>query len=291
MAQLNEQLARGTSGPNAAQRAYWEGEGLQLWTLEGERWEEMLRPFGVAMLDAAGLLPGERVLDVGCGWGGPTLAAAERVAPDGLVVGVDLSPSMLAVARQRAAASGIDNVELLDGDAQVHPFATDAFDVVISRFGTMFFENPAEAFANLARALRPGGRLASLCWQEPLKTEWAAVSIGAAAPHVGLPDFGPPGAPGPFALADGDRLRAVVQAGGFGDVRLQAVTRPQRVGDDVDDVIGFITSLPETVQMFAGKPESKVAAAVDAVRAAITPYAGPEGVTMDATAWLVTAGR
>jgi SAM-dependent methyltransferase len=291
MAHQNEGLLRVTAEANRAQRELWSGEGVQQYLQQRERWEAIWKPFGAAMLDAAALQPGEWVLDVGCGDGGTTMEAAERVAPRGVVVGVDISAPMLALAGQRVAARGGEGIELLEADAQVHPFEGGAFDAVISRFGTMFFADPEAAFTNLARALRPGGRLVSVCWQDPTKIEWAAVAIGAAAAHLGLPDFGPPGFPGPFALAEGVRLRRIVETGGFFDVTLESVTRPHRVGDDVDDVVAFITALDESRALFAGKPEEKVALAVDAIRDALTPYAGPDGVVMDATAWLVAAHR
>jgi SAM-dependent methyltransferase len=267
-------------------------EGMEeLYVREADRLEAINGPFGEVMLDAAGLQPGERVLDVGCGQGTTTLRAAQGVAPDGTAVGVDISAPLVALARQRAAAAGVGNVAFIHADAQAHPFQEHGFDAVISRFGTMFFQDPEAAFANLCRAIRQGGRLAIVCPHDPRKTEWVAVAFAAAAPHVGIPDLGPPGAPGPFAFADGDRLRRVLQAGGFHVVTLQAVTRPIRMGDDAEDVTAFITSLPEARQLFAGKPQDKVAAAIDALRQALVPYAGADGVVMNETAWLASAHR
>jgi SAM-dependent methyltransferase len=274
------------------QREYWATEGPRQYQQHVDRFEAMAAPFGQAMLDAARLQPGDRVLDVGCGHAITTIEAAERVAPTGRVVGVDISAAMLRPARQRVAAAGLNNIELLEADAQGHAFGAGSFDAVISRLGMMFFENPEAAFANLARALRPGGRLLFVSWQDPLKSEWIAVALAAAIPLLGrAPDLGTPGTAGPWAFADGDRLTRLITAGGFHDVRLETVTRPQRVGDDVDDAVGFVLSLPESQQLFAGAPEDTVAAAVAAVRAAFAPYAGPEGVVLDATAWLVSAHR
>jgi ubiquinone/menaquinone biosynthesis C-methylase UbiE len=139
------------------------------------------------MFDAARLQPGERVLDVGCGFGTTTIEAADCVAPLGRVLGVDISAAMLEPARQPVAAAGTGNIELLEADAQVHPFEAGAFDVVISRFGLMFFEDPDAAFANLARALRPDGRLVFVCWPDPMKSEWVAVALGVAVAQVGRP--------------------------------------------------------------------------------------------------------
>ena len=182
-------------------------------------------------------------------------------------------------------------MRFLEADAQTHAFEPGAFDAVVSRFGTMFFEDPVAAFANLGRAVGSGGRLAVVCWQDVLKSEWTAVIGGAAAAHVGFPDFGPPGAPGPYAFAERDRLERTVTAAGFGDVRIEGITRPMRLGDGVDDVVRFFTSMDLVRGWFAGKPEANVARALDAVREATAPYAGPHGVVMTGTAWLLTARR
>ena len=185
----------------------------------------------------------------------------------------------------------MDNVEFLDADAQRHAFPEATFDAVISRFGIMFFDGPEAAFANLGRAVRPGGRLVVVCPNDPLQSEWVTIAFGAAAPHVGLPDVGPPGTPGPFAFADGDRLDRAIRAGGFHEIRLETITRPIRMGDDIDDVAAFITSLPESQRLFLGKPAENVAAAVAALRQGFAPYARPDGVVVNGSAWLASARR
>jgi SAM-dependent methyltransferase len=279
-----------TAAANAEQREFWAREGEQ-WVQEADRYDTMNAGFGGAMLEAVSLQSGERVLDVGCGNGATSIEAAKRVAPGGSVTGVDISAPMLAFARRRAAGQGAENVEFLDCDAQVHEFDGGAFDVVVSRFGTMFFEDPAMAFANLARAVRPGGRLAIAVWEDILKSEWIIVPGAAAAEHVGFPDLGPPGAPGPFAFSDGERLKGILESAGFSAVSLEAITKPMRIGDDVDEVAEFILSLELVRDLFAGKPRDKVDAAVAAAREAVASYAGPDGVVMNGTAWLATARR
>ena len=279
------------SSPGTGQRPPLDLElAEEFWVREADRWDGTSGRFGAAMLEAADLEPGQRVLDVGCGAGSTTIEAARRVAPKGAAVGVDISGPALALARERAAASGLNDVGFIEADAQVHPFELESFDAVISRFGTMFFDDPVVAFANLRRALRRGGRLAVLAWQGPFESEWTTVAVNVAIAHFGRPpDLGEPGGPGPFAFADGDRFKRVVTEGGFGDVTLAAITRPMLMGSDVEDVVGMVAATPQSKGLFAGQPGAKVRAAVAGLRDAFAPYARPEGVVMSGSAWLLTA--
>jgi SAM-dependent methyltransferase len=277
---------------NLAQREYWDHDGSRQYQDFGDVNEALLAPFGQAMLDAARLQPGERVLDVGCGHGTSTLEAAERVAPSGRLVGIDISAAMLDPARQRVATAGVDNIEFVRADAQVYPFETGSFDAVLSRFGLMFFEDPRSAFANLCRALRPGGRLVFVCPQDPRNSEWIALAFGAAIAVVGKPpDLGSPRAPGAFALADGDLLIQLLGGVGFQEVEVESLTRPVRLGGTVKETVDFILSLRESKQLFADATDETLEAAASALGVAFGPYAGPQGVVADATAWLVTARR
>jgi len=275
--------------PNAGQFEQWAREG-EHWVVEADRYDAMLRPFGEAVLAAAGLSPGERVLDVGCGNGAMTIDAGQRVGPQGTALGIDISAPMLGLARRRASEAGVDNVEFVEADAQIHPFEEEGLDAILSRFGIMFFDEPEAAFANLARALQPRGRVAFVCWQELFQNEWMLVPGAAAAQHVGLPEM-EPGTPGPFALADGDRVRQLLESAKFEDVSLESAGRPMRVGDDVDDTVTFFQSTDIAHRLMADAPEDKVAAALDSIREALVPYAVDEGVVLNGTAWLVTARR
>jgi SAM-dependent methyltransferase len=290
MTQRDTALPGEDPAANREQHEYWTHAGARFYRDHGDTNEALFAPFGTAMLAAARLAPGERVLDVGCGHGTSTVAAAEQVTPAGRVVGVDISAAMLEPAREPVASAGLHNVELLQADAQVHPFDPVSFDAVISRFGMMFFEDPAAAFANLARSTRPGGRLAFVCWRAPMDSEWVAVALGAVVAALGrAPELGPPGAPGPFALADGHRLVELVTAGGFRDVALESLTRPVRLGSDVDHAAGFILSLPQAEKLLGGATDEAVRAAVAALRAALAAHERSSGVVLDATAWLATA--
>ena len=265
-------------------------EAQEFWVREADRWDGTSGRFGDAMLEAADLEPGQRVLDVGCGAGSTTVEAARRVAPNGAALGVDISGPALELARERAAAAGLEAVDFIEADAQVHSFEPGAFDAAISRFGTMFFGDPVAAFANLRQSLRPGGRLAVVAWQGPFESEWTTVAVNVAIAHFGRPpDLGASGGPGPFAFADGDRFKSVVTAGGFRDVTLDAIARPMLMGSDVEDVVGMVAATPQSKGLFAGQPAAKVEAAIAGLRDAFAPYARAEGVVMNGTAWLLTA--
>ena len=274
---------------NAEQFRAWNGDEVQHWVTHIDRYEAASARFDPWLLTAAGFTATDRVLDVGCGAGRSSSAAA-RAAVDGHVVGLDLSAPLLALARRRAEAAGLTNVTFVQGDAQVHPFQPAAFDVVLSRFGVMFFGNPSAAFANIARAVRPGGRLAMLVWQGMDRNEWLGVLFETLAAGRPLPAPAA-GAPGPFGIADQDAVQRVLPDAGFVDVDLADVREPERVGADVDDAYAFMTSLGPTKGLLGGLDERARTAALDLLRNRLADRAGPDGVLLGAAAWLVTARR
>jgi SAM-dependent methyltransferase len=279
---------------NAEQFEYWNGPEGQHWADREDRFDGMLGPFVEPLLDAAGIAPDDRVLDVGCGNGATSLAAARRAAT-GRVVGVDISGPMLTRARGRAAGEGIDNVEFVHADAQDHDFGVDAgtFDVMISRFGVMFFADPVAAFSNLASALRPGGRVAFLCWQGLFANEWVAVPAAAIIPIVGAPEAPPPDAPGPFSFADRDRVSGILADSGFTDVTFDDMHLPVVLGGGLplDDAVAFLGEGGMGKRFLGDADEPTVARALAAVRDALVPYASSGGVRLDSAVWLVCAQR
>ena len=277
---------------NTAQAEHWNsGDDVAYWTGNQERFDRMLEPFTELILRAAALRPGGHVLDVGCGCGATTLAAARLVMP-AQAVGIDLSVPMLTRARARAEAAGLaNNAVFLHGDAQVHPLEPARFDAVISRFGAMFFEDPVAAFANIRSATRSAGRLVFVCWQPLAANQWLLVPGAALAEHVPPPAPESGDGPGMFALADPDRLRHVLAAAGWRDIRLTPEHAPILVGGggSVDDAVGFLSTGSLGRTMLAGADAGTVDRAVASVRAALAPYADADGVRLGAAVWLAQA--
>ncbi|WP_249010565.1 class I SAM-dependent methyltransferase [Conexibacter sp. DBS9H8] len=205
---------------NTQQEQFWNDVAGPLWVAAEDQTERQTAPFGEAALARAAPAPGEAVLDVGCGCGATTAALAVAAGVAGRVVGVDLSAPMLARAAQRVADQpGVAQVEFRRVDAQVADLGPDAFDLVFSRFGVMFFADPVAGFGNLRRALAPGGRLVFVCWQTPTANPWMAVVNRGAAEIYGL-EAPPHDAPGPFSLADRSRLERILKAAGFVEVEV-----------------------------------------------------------------------
>jgi SAM-dependent methyltransferase len=268
---------------------YWNTRGGSQWVKEQNRYDTMLEPCGRRLLEAAVLTPGERVLDAGCGNGATTLLAATRVGARGQAVGIDLSGPMLDTARKRASEHGV-SISFVQGDAQTATFDSP-FDAVISRFGVMFFDDPTAAFANLAKALRPGGRICFVCWQEMLANDWVAVPALAVVSHVGMPELPDPGAPGPFSLADPDRIRQLLTKSGLSEIEIVGAADDLLMGSDPQDVVGFMATDELGRRLLEGRDSDKVAVALEAARSALEPHATPKGILLGSAYWIVTARK
>jgi ubiquinone/menaquinone biosynthesis C-methylase UbiE len=181
---------------NTEQAAAWDGHEGDVWSEHADRYEAVVGGIWKVFLDEQPIIDGDHVLDIGCGTGKSTRDAA-RLTPAGRAVGMDLSARMLKCARHRSAAEGLTSIEFHQADAQVHPFATGAFDLAISSFGAMFFNDPVAAFANIGTGLRPGGRIALLAWRELARNPWLTLLREALALGRDLPEP-PTGVPGPL---------------------------------------------------------------------------------------------
>ena len=275
---------------NTEQAEAWNGEEGAHWAAHQDRYDAMGGAFTEHLLSAAAITESDVVLDVGCGNGQTTRVAARR-ASHGRAVGLDLSGPMLERARATAAGEGVTNVMFEQGDAQVHPLPAATFDVAMSRFGVMFFADPIAAFANIGAAIRAGGRLAFVCWQDLTRNEWLMVPAGAALEFVELPDLGGPGAPGPFSLADPERVRAILRDANFVDVQVDSVDAAMRLGDDAADAVAFLRGTGMARALLDKADERTATRAFEAVGEALRPYEQPGGVYLTGTAWVVTARR
>ena len=209
---------------NTAQHQYWNTVAGPRWVGLGGFVERRVQAVNDLLLARSGAAAGESVLEIGCGTGATTVPFAEAVGPRGRVLGVDLSEPMLEGARKRVAESGLDNITLLQADAQVHPFEPGQFDLITSRFGVMFFADPFAAFGNLLPAARQGGRLCFVCWAPLADNQHWLIPYEVALRHLGPPAPQPPRAPGPMALGDPDYVRSILDSAGFGDVEIARET-------------------------------------------------------------------
>ncbi len=275
---------------NAEQRTYWNEQAGPIWVAMQERMDAQIGAHGERALAVLAAKPGERVLDVGCGCGDTALAIARQVGASGRVLGVDISAPMLARARERAAAAGLGHATFEHADAQTHALPAAAFDALFSRFGVMFFEAPSAAFANLAKALRPGGRLVFACWQPVSANAWVAVPMSALAEVLTLPAPPPPGSPGPFAFGDPERVNAVLGEAGFRDIAFRDEQLPMAFGG-VDEAAAFLTEMGPASRAVreAGGGDALREKATGAIRAAIAPHARGGRVELASAIWVVTA--
>jgi SAM-dependent methyltransferase len=269
---------------NAGVLREWDGEHGAYWAEHAATYNASVARYQPSLLAAIGAKRGERILDVGCGSGGLATDLV-RGTPDATALGVDLSTAQLAVARQKA---GELPVTFAQADAQVHDFGARSFDVIASRTGTMFFTDMAMAFANLARAARPGGRLVMLVWRGMVDNEWLREFFGA----IGrvLPMAPPPAdAPGPFSLSDPDRVRHLLHAAGWADVAFDAADELLWFGPDPDSATTFMVG--QMKWLFDKLDDVGKRQAEANLHEVMAANAGEGGVLLGSGAWIVTARR
>ena len=274
---------------NADQVAYWNGPAGQRWADRQAAQDVLLKPVADLVVDRAKLKPGERVIDVGCGSGATSIAFAREVAPTGHVLGVDVSEPMLARARQ-AAPKDLP-VDFVLADATIYPFEPASFDVLASRFGVMFFADPALSFANMRKALKPAGRLTFACWREPRENPFFMAPLAAAYKHVPkLPQQGPED-PGPFAFASEARVRRILGEAGFTDIGMEAcpLSLDAAIGRGLDGAVQGALEIGPVSRALDGQPEHLRTAAANSIREALTPFAKGDAVLLPASVWVVTA--
>ncbi len=274
---------------NADQIAYWNGPGGQRWADRQQMQDVLLAPVADVLVDRAGAKAGDRIVDVGCGCGATTMAFAQRVGPGGHVCGIDISAPMLARAGQMVPAGA--PIDFILADATVHPFEPSSFDLLVSRFGVMFFSEPAVSFANLRRALRPSGRLAFACWREPRDNPWLMLPLQAVYKHVPkLPQLGPED-PGPFAFASEQRVTRILGEAGFQGIAMERydLSLDVAIGRGLEAAVETALDVGPASRALAEQPPEVIAAAANSVREALAPFASAQAVLLGGSIWIVTA--
>ena len=274
---------------NADQAAYWNGPAGQHWTDRQPMQDVLLAPVSRILLDRAAPGPGERILDVGCGCGATTIACAERVAPDGFVLGIDISAPMLARGRQ-IAPEGLP-LDFVLADATVHPFVPADFDLLVSRFGVMFFADPVVSFANLRSALRPSGRVAFACWREPRDNPWMMTPLQAVYQHVPKMPRPEPEDPGPFSFASQERVHRILGLAGFSGIAMEPcdLSLDVAIGRGLDGAVEGALEIGPASRALEGAPAEVQAAAKDSIREALAPFVRGDSVPLAGSIWIVTA--
>ncbi|MEU8435176.1 methyltransferase domain-containing protein [Streptomyces sp. NPDC029216] len=278
---------------NTAQAEAWNGYDGTHWATHQQRWDAVNDGFNEPLLDGAGIRPGDRVLDIGCGAGRTTRLAARRAAgagTGGMAQGLDLSAPLLARARASALAEGVGNVVFTRGDAQVHPFEPASFTQAISRFGVMFFADPEAAFTNVAGALRPGGRLAFVAPAEAGSNDWMG-AIRALDGILPVGEFAAPGSPGMFSLADPGRTGELLRTAGFTAVAAERTEAYGVWGSGAEDAADFLLGSGPGHHLLAQVGPAARAEARRVLTEHLRPYERDGAVRLLGTAWLVTANR
>jgi SAM-dependent methyltransferase len=279
-----------TTTANTDQFAAWNGDSGHRWVASADRRDQVLTPVADALFAAALPTPRSRVLDIGCGCGATTLRAAALVGESGHATGIDLSGPMLDVARARAdSGGGRAHVTFIHGDAQTHRLEPDVFDVAISRFGTMFFSDAQVAFANIARALRPGGRMCLATWQPLHANDWLTIPGAALLRHTSFPDTNPD-EPGMFAQSDPTTVTETLTAAGFTEIDVASAEITFNLGTAPDDALEHLADSGPGRVMLDTIPQGPTRdAALADVRRALADHHFDEGVQLNGAIWLITA--
>lgn len=271
----------------------WSGKSGERWVANQARLDAMVAVFGQAALEAAAPATGERALDIGCGAGASSLALAARVGAGGQVLGVDISEPLIGHARSLAHQE--TRVLFQVADASRAELPEGAFDILFSRFGVMFFDDPIAAFTHMRRALRPGGRVAFVCWRAAAENDWVRLPMGALkgiVPPNSLPDSE---APGPFSFGDPARVAQILSSAGFTDIAIVPFDAAVPFGEGgtrdaaIDDAVKMTLEAGPLSSALADQPDDIRARASAAVRAAFAELAGERSVTISGAAWIVTA--
>ena len=278
------------SNDNSGQIEFWNGEHGESWARYSAIVDHMFSELTDAVLDAAEIRPGDRILDIGCGGGGLSMAAAQRTTAIGTVTGIDVSGPMLDRAQDRADEAGLVNVVFVLGDASIYPFAEMSFDAAISRLGVMFFDAPEEAFRRVAGSFSTGARVAFGVWREPRENPWAMEPVSAAKPFIDMPPRPGPEDPGPFSFANPDRVRRILEGAGLEDVRLAPFDFAIPLGRDLDEALAFAMEMGPLSKPLGEVTGANRDKAIAAIRDVLSGHRDDDGtIRLGGACWIVTA--
>lgn len=276
------------TSPNEEQIVFWNDRPGMSWARHSASVDAMFAGLTDAILEESAVRGNDRVLDLGCGAGGLAIPLAERAA-DGSVTAIDVSEPMMEVARRRAGNAGLD-IRFVVGDAAVHPLGEGVFDLLASRLGAMFFDDPVRAFASLRRSLAPGGRIVLAVWREPRDNPWAMAPVSAVREHLDIPPRSGPEEPGPFAFADPDRVRMILHEAGFVSPTCTPLDLEMPVGGSVAEAVGFLVEVGPLATPFLAAADG----ARRRARAALADMLGGcrrgDSIVLGGGCWIVAAG-
>jgi SAM-dependent methyltransferase len=282
-----------TAMSNTEQIEYWNGEAGKRWAQDDDTMARLLRPISEALLEHAPLAGCHSALDVGCGGGSQSLMLAQRLGAGAQVLGVDISEPMLEVARRKAAGpdSGRATMEFLRADAAVHAFPPGSFDLLFSRFGVMFFDDPTAAFSNMRKAMKAQGQVAFSCWQAVKSNDWVRIPLQAALQHLPPPEPPPPHAPGPFAFADPQRVESILGGAGFSSIGLHPFSTTLRISQaqGLPEAVRELTRIGPVSRLLTDQPQAVLDTIYPTIEAALEPYFKQGALDLQAAVWLVTA--
>ncbi|HEX3486795.1 MAG TPA: methyltransferase domain-containing protein [Micropepsaceae bacterium] len=274
---------------NAGQIAYWNGPNGEMWAKLREKRDRDHAFLTDALLDRSNPRPGERVLDIGCGSGTTTLKLAERVAPNGYVLGIDISRPMLGVARRRAIAAK-SSALFAEGDVtDYYEFEPQSFDLAFSQLGVMFFADPVAAFANVKRAMKPAARLHFACWRSPAEHLWAFVPESAAKPFLPPSPPADPNAPGRYAFQNPDHVKNLLLQAGFHDPEFEKLDTQIFAGATPEEAADAVIEGGPLQRTLTDADETTRAKVRAAVTERLAKEMGPNGIYLTSAAWLVGA--
>ncbi len=270
---------------NAEQIEFWNGKAGQKWADFQPALDTMMDPLGLQAIQEASPGSEDHVLDVGCGCGSTSMQLSQLAAK---VTGIDISGPMLEIAKSRLASDGV-TFEL--ADAAVHSFQRNSFDLIFSRFGVMFFADPVAAFSNLRTSLKAHGRLCFLCWRAIDENPWMMVPLTTVLQFVSPPEPAQPGSPGPFAFADVEHVRSILEQAEFQAIEFKPLDSSISVGtgEELQESLTFLEKIGPVAALIADQSQQVIAQIRAALLTTLKEHQTPEGIRMGAACWIVSA--